>query len=152
MTRRGPRPAPTKLQLLKGARQDRVNQIEPQPREEPARPPDWLGVGSRLIWDEVFPELESMQLAYSADAEALATYCALTALKRNAVGLVERSNVVLVGREGQIVANPASREARALALVALAYAREFGLTPAARRSLGHLPEEPEDDAATRLLS
>jgi P27 family predicted phage terminase small subunit len=149
---RGRRPDPTRLQLYKGAPNHRVNRTEPQPREERATAPDWLPSGARMVWYETAPELEAMGLSFAADTEALATYCALTALKRHALELVANSNVVLVGREGQIVTNPASREARSLALVALAYAREFGLTPAARRTLGSTREDGEDGSIASLLS
>lgn len=143
---------PTSLQLLKGEKHsDRVNVVEPQPRESPLRKPDWLPEAAGAIWEEITPELAAMNLSFACDSEALATYCVFTVFKRRAIELVDSSNVVLRGRDGNIVSNPAAREARSLGLLALAYGREFGLTPSARRELGRPGAESEEGAA-RLLS
>ena len=137
----GPRPTPTNLQLLRGADKSdkkRVNNVEPQPREANLVMPEWLPAEARSIWAETAPELAAMHLSFAADSEALATYCIFTLLKRRALELVEGSNVVLRGRDGNIVTNPAAREARSLGLVALAFAREFGLTPSSAAGAGPL--------------
>lgn len=149
----GPRPMPTKLQVLHGEkRPSRVNATEPQPRAVALARPDWLPDEAVEVWDDIEPELAAMDMSFKCDSEVLATYAIFTVLKRRALALVDSSNVVLRGRDGNIVSNPAAREARALGMIALAYAREFGLTPSARRELGRAGGEADEGGAARLLS
>lgn len=152
MGRRGPQPVPTQLRLLRGeTRPSRVNQAEPQPRELPLSRPDWLSAGGRHEWDRVAPDLTAMRAAHQVDSSALAAYCEAVARFRVATELVARAGLMLKDRDGTIRRNPAVAQARDASIEMRMWAREFGLTPAARQPL-KIEHSITGASAERLLS
>lgn len=142
MGKRGPRPTPTPLKVLRGARKDRINQHEPKPT--PGRPPmpSWLPPEAKKIWRRLAPELERMGVLTKADGLALEGLVSVTDLIR----LVEeqiRADGVAVADDKHVDAdgNPAKRKhplfptLTALRQLQLAYLKEFGGTPSSRSSL-----------------
>lgn len=84
------------------------------------------------VWAERLIELEQMGIAYPSDIDSWRAYCEAVVLHRNACKIVARSSILIKGRDGGMVKNPAVGIARDSALTLLRFAREFGLTPSAR--------------------
>lgn len=154
MGQRGPQPKPTHLRVLEGeTRPSRLNAAEPQPLNRAARPPEWLSDAGRVEWDRVLPELRAMGAGRESDAPALAAYCEAVARLAAASQLVARGGMLLRGREGNMVKNPAVSMASAASADVRYWAREFGLTPAARQPLRvEVTARAAGVAAERLLS
>jgi P27 family predicted phage terminase small subunit len=152
MGRRGPAPKPTNLRVLHGeTRPSRVSPLEPKPRRGSPVKPEWLTTGGSEEWDLIVPELLAMGTATAADRMALAGYCEASARFRVATELVGRSGLFLRDRDGVIRKNPAVAQQRDASLELLRWAREFGLTPAARQPL-RVEHTVADALADRLLS
>ncbi len=155
MGRRGPAPTPTKLRMLRGeSRPSRLPQGEPVPRDAPPVPPRWLTAEARAVWDRVTAELGAMGMCHAADTDALVVYCTAVVNHARAQQLLDVTGPLIKGAEGGVVRSPAVAVVHASATVISRFAREFGLTPSARVSLGHPPDElPRSrDLAERLLS
>lgn len=96
------------------------------------------------VWRRVVRELEAMNLAFAADADALRCYCEAVVIHRKASAVLARTGVLVRGsggRDGQagrgtnLVRNPAIQIQRDAAMTIRAFAQEFGLTPSARSSI-----------------
>lgn len=132
MGRRGPAPKPTKLRILHGDEERRINRNEPQPAEGQPEPPAALDAASRDVWNYVVAELDAMGLANRPDRDQLHAYCEAVALHSKAVKLVHAAGPLLRDEDGQVRTNPAVRIQMQASRSMLLFAREFGLTPAAR--------------------
>lgn len=136
MGRRGPAPNPTALRLLHGeTKPSRINRNEPRPRRLLPEMPDWLSGGAAEEWERVMPDLIAMGTASAADTIPLACYCEAVARFKVASDLVAKAGLMIRDRDGQVRKNPAVGQARDAAWEVLRWAREFGLTPAARQPL-----------------
>jgi P27 family predicted phage terminase small subunit len=135
--RRGFPPAPTQLKLLKGERDPRrVPRSEPQPREVEPVEPDWLSEDQRKVWREAAGELRAMGMLWAADQHMLVVYSCAMADFMTAQRLIDRSGLLIKGREDTMVKNPLHGVKRDNANIARVLARELGLTPAGRAILG----------------
>lgn len=152
MGKRGPRPQPTKLKLLKGEEhRDRINDDEPEPA--PADPvlPDEVAEEVRAVWDATVLQLQAMGLAYAADSDSLRCYCEAVVSHRRASAVLAKTGVLVKGLHGNWVRNPALQIQRDAATTVRGFAQEFGLTPSARSQLG-AGNDPPAMGAERLLS
>lgn len=150
MGRRGPAPKPTRLRLLHGEDSSRINRNEPQPGEGLPPPPEELSEHSRAVWDYIIAELDVMGLATRPDRHQLFAYVEAVALHAQAVLMVHRAGALIKDRDSAVRTNPAVRIMRDTSRTMLLFAREFGLTPAARVHL--TAEKVAEDHAERLLS
>jgi P27 family predicted phage terminase small subunit len=150
--RPGPPPTPTSLRLLRGeTRPSRLNLHEPRPRTAKPRPPAWLTPDARVLWRRTLRELEPMGVMTSADSTALGLYAQALAEYVAAKELVARDGLVVPGRDGGMVANPALRVERDRWAMVWRAGAEFGLTPSARVSLGAMPNYDQSELE-KLLS
>ena len=155
MGKRGPRPEPTALKIIKGARPDRINTREPKPTPTERHPscPAWVPAYGKREWRRLAPLLwKSGRLLTEWDREAFAVYCTAVATHKAAVEEVYRKDTpeILVYTEHGRAKHPALQIVRDSAQTIRAFAQEFGLTPSARASL-KTDEAPPDELA-RLLS
>lgn len=147
--KRGKRPEPTALKLVKGTRSDRVNTDEPVP-DTPAdglEPPEWLA-GNEValeIWSEYAPDLERKGVLTAWDVEAFAICCETAARRRKAVARIKREGEVVDAPVFDRNGKPTGvREVRNPWLTVLAqadrqllsWAARFGMTPSDRAQLG----------------
>jgi len=112
------------------------------------RPP-WLSDTARGEWDRVVPRLQALGLTDPADEATLAAYCEAVARLREATRIVARTGVLWKDPGGgpELRRNPAVAQARDAAYEVRMWAREFGLTPAARVLLRQgLPDSPDAGA------
>jgi P27 family predicted phage terminase small subunit len=151
MGRRGPAPTPTTLRVLHGERPYRINANEPKPRDVTPDRPAWLSPGAAEEWDRILPELIAMGTAKASDQAAIAAYCEAVALLAKLSELVAKSGPLLVGRDGLAHKNPAVAQRRDASIEVRMWAREFGLTPAARQPL-RIEHSTARPAGERLLS
>jgi P27 family predicted phage terminase small subunit len=150
MGRRGPAPKPTNLRILHGDEERYINRAEPQPREGLPQPPAGLDAATRAIWDYIVAELAAMRLATPPDRDQIHAYCEAVSLHAKATVLVHTVGPLMKDKEGYVRTNPAVRVQNTSARTMLLFAREFGLTPAARVHL--TAQQIARDDADRLLS
>jgi P27 family predicted phage terminase small subunit len=144
-------PKPTALKLLHGDRPDRINASEPQPRDVRPEPPDDLSDAELAEWHRVVIELHAMGLAFAADRDIIRAYCSAVVAHAAACRMLFTAGVIIRGRDGQPVRNPAAILVRQQADLLRHCAHELGLTPAARVRFGTTGTDQED-AAAQLLS
>ncbi len=131
MGRRGPRPAPTALKLLRGeTRPSRVNYRAPKPLPTVPEKPVDLDAGAAPTWDLVVAGLGPTGVLSPIDglvlrilAEAAARYQASSA------ALAASGPLIRGARAGELIKN-------------LLLARELGATPSARAGLRAPVAEP----------
>ena len=146
MGRRGPRPIPTQLKILRGNPGKQVlNAEEPQPPSDGIAMPPHLGPVAALRWDELLPMLQSTRVMTRADVEALARYCdtyewwLAVRAKLKAEGdtypiLNDKGEAKYIAQRPEVaIAHKLSQQLRQLEA-------DFGLSPAARVSLKVEPD------------
>lgn len=133
MGRRGPAPKPTKLKLLMGERNSRINPAEPISRDTTPEPPEGISPEVRDIWDYTLAELQYMKVVTAPDRDALMAYCEAVVLHRKASAILAKSPILVKGvMDKTLVRNPAIAIQRDAAHAIRVFAQEFGLTPSAR--------------------
>jgi P27 family predicted phage terminase small subunit len=150
--KRGPRPEPTHLKLLRGnpsqhyaraGRRGGLNLNEPQAEliADIPEPPPFLIAYACDEWRIVAAEMYHLGLLAKVDLPSLAAYCysygqwrtAAEAIARMAAGDPVMSGLIIkTKRNGEATQNPLVPIARKAALDMVRYASEFGFTPAAR--------------------
>jgi len=153
MGKRGPRPMPTHLKLLRGnPRKEGLNHDEPQPAMPTAVPPApvFLKGYAAEEWARIAEELYYLRLLTRIDIHALSAYCQAYAIWRTAVEtfavMAERDPVMhglmVKAANGTALQNPVVLTIRHAANDMVKYAAEFGLTPAARSRISATDSEP----------
>ena len=159
MGKRGPRPTPTKLKILRGnPGKRRLNNDEPQPPSDGISMPPHLGEVAAVRWRELLPMLQAVKVMTQADVESLARYCdtyewwLLTRAKLRAEG--DTYPILNDGGEVKYIAQrPEVAIAHKLAQQLRQLEQDFGLNPAARASL-HVekPQTTTDDEDARMFA
>lgn len=154
MGKRGPRPQPTKLRILRGNPGKRpIKNSEPQPSSDGIVMPPHLGPVAVARWGELLPLLQSVKVMTRADVEALARYCdtyewwLATRAKLRTEGdtypiLNDGGQVKYIAQRPEVsIAHKLSQQLRQLE-------QDFGLNPSARTSLNveTTQQETSDDA------
>lgn len=136
MGKRGPRPTPTNLRILHGARPVRINDDEPKPQQGWPECPDSASAEVKQIWDYALRQLITMGTATKADRDALLCYCEAVVVHRNASrDLEEKPDLLIPGATGGMVRNPVITIQRDAAAQVRQFAQEFGFTPSARSEI-----------------
>jgi P27 family predicted phage terminase small subunit len=143
MGRRGRKPAPTPLKILKGVRRDRINGLEPTPPRHAPEAPKHLEGPAREEWDRMIPLLEEMHVLTAADGAALAVYCQTHARWLAALEEIEKEGIVIESGDPPVYkANPACTVASNCEGLILRMLCEFGMTPSSRSRVS-VPSEGE---------
>lgn len=145
MGKRGPAAVPTRLRLMHGARESKLNQNEPIPRRGKMIPPDGMSDDVLAIWDYTVAELEHMRIDAPSDRDSLVAYCEAVEKHRKASLLLARSSLLIQGQKGNLVRNPALMIQRDAAHVIRQFAQEFGLTPSARARIESERDQGDSD-------
>ena len=141
MGARGPRPTPTRLKVLRGeTRPSRLNRAEPKPAGDDLPVPADLGPAATAVWRRVAKAMGATGVLTAADADGLRIYCESVARYQHAAQLLDASGPLITAagrgaRRGELVKNPLHQIVRDNAVLVRAFARELGLTPAARVGL-----------------
>jgi P27 family predicted phage terminase small subunit len=141
MGRRGPKPIPTQLKILRGnPGKQKLNANEPAPPADGVVMPAHLGEVAIGKWRELLPMLQATRVMTRADVEALARYCdtyewwLAVRAKLKAEGdtygiLNDKGEVKYVAQRPEVsIAHKLAQQMRQLE-------SDFGLSPAARSSL-----------------
>jgi P27 family predicted phage terminase small subunit len=112
-----------------------INYAEPIPGGGPLTAPDDLRPDARLVWERVVDALGATGVLTAADRDILRLYCEAYARYVEAEQMLAKTGPLLKGRDGNFVKNPLHQIVRDNADAVKKYAREIGLTPAARVGL-----------------
>jgi P27 family predicted phage terminase small subunit len=149
MGRRGPRPTPTALKVLRGNPGKRpLNRREPRPQLEGVRCPSTLTGRARKEWRRLAPELVRQGVLTVADRGVFETYCRLTQEVEEYQDLVVR-----VGTEASHRLGYASHLMKLRTQLRL-HAAELGLSPSSRSSVVAVPPplQVPGDGFARLMA
>lgn len=136
MGTRGPQPKPTRLKILAGeTRPSVINYAEPIPEGGALTAPSEMRGEARAYWEQVVAALGKTGVLTSADRHVLRLYCEAMARYVEAEEMLSKTGPLIKGRDGNLVKNPLHQIVRDNADAVKKYARELGLTPAARTGL-----------------
>ena len=141
--RRGPRPEPTALKILKGnPGQRRLNLREPIPDTLAMDcPPELTTEASISEWTRtIIPGILRRQIT-AADRCLAIAHCELWSTWREQLGEANRFAHVVATRDAKPMANPARRLANQSLLLLIKVDGELGLAPASRSRV-QLPDRP----------
>ena len=158
MGKRGPRPEPSKLKLLKGNPGKRaINHDEPKPEVTPIvpDPPDWLEAYAKAEWHEVAPHLHRMGLLTAVDLTTFAVYCQSYARWRTAEEwMTEHGNTIVLrdkdGKTRAVSRVPQAIVAQAALVDLNRFGSAFGLSPSARTSIQAVPVAKTENKFKKL--
>ena len=158
MGKRGPRPQPTELKLLRGNPGHRaINKAEPKPAADGVVMPSHLGPVAVEKWQQVLPLLQAVKVMTKADVEALGRYCdtyewwlaTRTRLKS------EGDTYPILNDKGEIkyiAQRPEVSIAHKLAAQMRQLEQDFGLNPSARTGLHVQEQKQEDEDDARMFA
>lgn len=157
MGRRGPRPQPSALRVLRGSRRSSDVSCEPAPPEGDIRPPLWLAGPALQKWNELLPLLQGVRVMTQADVGALARYCDSFAWWRRCRDTIEAQGDTITirdanGAEKYHQQRPEVGIVNKLAQQLHRLEVEFGLTPSARRTIHVSPQQPRDELEEFFLA
>ena len=150
MGRRGPKPEPRSLRLLKGNPSKKpIRPGHPMP-EAKAKCPNTLQGQARKEWKRIAPTLEQLGLLTAIDQEVLAAYCLAVESFSWAVRTLRREGRLHVAGNGRRTVHPAFTVQRAAMAQIRAFGSELGLSPGARAALG-IEFDPNIDRNERFF-
>lgn len=158
MGRRGPKPTPTNLKILRGNPGCRpLNAAEPQPPADGIVMPEHLGEVAARRWGELLPMLQATRVMTRADVEALARYCDTyewwLAVRAKLKAEGDTYPILNDGGEIKYIAQrPEVSIAHKLATQLRQLEADFGLSPAARVSLKVEPDAPQESTLQKFLA
>ena len=158
MGRRGPKPEPTQLKILRGNPGRRhVSRAEPEPPSDGVVMPSHLGEVAAAKWNELLPLLQAVRVMTRADIEALARYCDTYEwwLATRAKLKKEGDTYPILNDKGEIkyiAQRPEVSIANKLAVQLRQLESDFGLSPAARTSLKVEPDAKEESTLSKFLA
>ena len=154
--KRGPRPMPTHLRLLRGnPGHRRINPDEPMPvvPDNCPKPPPFVKGYAAEGWARIAPELHRLSLLTLVDIAPLAAYCMAYARWRTAeeamahVADGDPMHGLLIKHLNSLGVNPLVGVSRRAAADMVRFASEFGLTPAARSRIAAGPFADQNRAS-----
>ena len=146
MARRGPKPRPPIIKLLRGDPSGVRGGCPPG--SCPARP-EGLDPHEQRAWDRVVPVLAGMGVLAEVDGEALRLYCHACSVSERAWAEVEKDGLMLISITGVPRPHPAAAIAHRADQLRLAILPEFGMTPSSRSRV-QVESQPRDALADFL--
>ena len=132
----GRRHKPTHLKIIEGNRGNRplpADEVKP-PVDKPSAP-QWLTDEAKKEWRYIVPRLDSLGILTKIDRTTLEVYCEAVATHREATDWIAKKGILVSGRKGEAVKNPALQVQRDAARLIATYSRMFGFSPADRAGL-----------------
>lgn len=144
---------PTAVKKLAGTlRADRVNVGEPQPSAASTRCPRNLPESAKGWWRRVVPQLGELGLFTELDIPAGRDLVTIIARLEQCERLIEERGILVEGRRGGLVRNPAIAAANQYRAALQKWASKFGMTPADRAILDVGSEDEEPSLAEILFT
>lgn len=150
MGKRGPKPAPTHLKLLRGDAEERINRDEPMPTESDIRPPEDLSDDARRVWEYYAEDLEDKGCLTSWDVDTFAVFCNAVAVYRDCKNMMGR-NYTDRGAAGGVIKSPYWQIMRDCSEQIAKFSSRFGFTPGDRADLVIEKNGAVGDGAERIL-
>ncbi len=138
MGKRGPVRTPTQILKLRGSWRGKArDKVEPKPERGAPPCPDWISDAAKVVWEQLIPQLEDLNVLAKVDVYPLARYCQMFVQWREVEDFIAKRGTVypLKDKNGDvrcIQQFPQVSIANKLAVALLRLEQEFGLTPAAR--------------------
>ncbi len=155
MGQRGPQRTPTQILRLTGStairKPGRDGSREPQPEIGVPDPPSWLSDYAREEWDLIVDALVHTGVIATHEATILAVYCEAIGEYRKIGDAIARDGLT-VGNAGSQRPHPLTASRRRAAEDALKFARELGLTPAARSRVQAIEAPSEPTGKSRFFA
>ena len=148
MGMRGAAPKPTVVKVLQGNPVKRaLPKGEPMPATADRVPsaPRWLSEEARAEWKRLAPRLHAVGLLTEVDTQALGLLCESFAQYVAAKAIVDREGLLLMSDKGNAYQHPAAGLMTQARGELMKWAREFGMTPAAR---SRISVQAAEDAPT----
>ncbi|MFM0224159.1 phage terminase small subunit P27 family [Paraburkholderia dipogonis] len=144
------RPKPTALRIIEGNRGRRPlpkNEVKPHVGIPAA--PAHLDAYAIAEWHRITPELEAIGLLTTIDGTVLAAYCECVSRWMQAEEAIARmkardkltSGLMIKTSNGNAIQNPLVGTANRAMTMAVRFASEFGMSPAARARLAAMPPD-----------
>jgi P27 family predicted phage terminase small subunit len=146
---------PTALRIIEGNREKRpIPKNEPRPRRGIPKPPSHLDAYALDEWHRITPELDAIGMLTTVDGITLAAYCACVSRWRQAEEAIQRMKnrdaltgaLMIKTSNGNAIQNPLIGVANRAMHMAIRFAAEFGMSPAARARLADIL--PDNDGNT----
>ena len=147
MGTRGPAPKPTVVKMLQGNPGKRaLPKGEPKPGAgRLPSAPRWLSDEAKREWKRIAPRLHAVGLLTEVDGTALGLLCEAFAQYVTAKAVVDREGMLLMSEKGNAYQHPAAGLMTQARGELMKWAREFGMTPAAR---SRISVQAAEDAPT----
>jgi len=147
MAKRGRKPQPPEIKILKSGRRAGPAPDEPVILDGPFLPPDHLDEEARAEWGRFVPVLQRAGLLARIDLNSLALYCEAFSLCRKATATIQAEGMFIKTARGGHQAHPALKIIRDAETRMIRLLIEFGCTPASRASLRLPPPDsgPNDE-------
>lgn len=145
MAKRGPKPAPTELKILRGVREDRINPASPRPVEGDPPCPSHLDDVGRAKFTELVADLKANGVLSRTDGASIELYAStysLWRMARDELKLAE--NLTVAGAQGGTKLNPLLSTVSTTAGLLARLQVEFGLTPSSRSRVSSTSTEPDE--------
>lgn len=152
MGARGPAKTPTVLNDLRGNPGKRGrNHGEPRPGGKTPPAPRWMSAAAKREWRKLAPRLHQVGLLTEIDGLALAMLCEAVGQYVEGKEIVEREGAIAVSDQGNVYQHPAVALMKTARGEILKWAREFGMTPAARTRINVEVAEEKKSLADMLF-
>jgi P27 family predicted phage terminase small subunit len=152
MSAPGRKPKPTGLKKLAGNPGKRpLNQAEPDFAGSKPRKPYGLPYYASRLWDRLSDVLYHNGLLTEADMPVFEGFCYSFHFMMKAAKILKREGVLVEGRNGDLVRNPADLVYRQNYSQVMKAATEFGLTPSSRSRITAEPQGHEMSLAEQLF-
>jgi len=145
--KRGPRPEPTALRIVKGNPGKRpLPKHEPRPAVRLPPAPSWLTTEAKAEWKRTGEKLLRVGVMTETDTTALLVYCETWARWKDAQDqLFKFGPIVKQGKNGYLAQSPYLQIANKAMEQMLKLLVEFGMTPSSRSRVSSVkPAESED--------
>lgn len=143
-------PEPTKLKLLKGVQESRINRNEPMPTEGEIVAPTGMTRAAKKIWDELAPDLEDKGVLTPWDIYAFEAYCEAVAQYRECRTLLQKSSpygkYIDKGAAGGVIKSPYHQMMNDCTERMVKLGARFGLTPSDRSRIALGDKTPQHGA------
>lgn len=152
MGKRGPSPAPTRLKVVRGDQESRINRNEPLPSDmSTIRPPEFLDGVALEVWNYYEKDLIDKGCLTAWDVDTFAIYCNAVAIWREADILLRQNGLIAQGAAGGVIKSPYHQIKRDCDQTIAKFSSRFGLTPGDRADLKVGGEKKIEGGAERIL-
>lgn len=151
MGKRGFKPAPTRLKVVKGVAESRINRDEPMPSDMgEIVAPEWLDGEPLEIWDYYADDLIDKGCLTAWDVDTFAIFCKAVATYRDCARKLG-DQYTAQGAAGGVIKSPYHQIMRDCDQTIAKFSSRFGLTPGDRADLKVGGDNAPTHGAERIL-